>query len=348
MGGVRNKGTARVIAFNAGFILLGIILVEAIFGNWFSGAGFGYLNVPRNVVLKHDMGRIRSGAGIAVYRKDQYGFRGNYGKPSDIGVLVIGGSTTNELYVGEGNTWVDILSKELKRHGKNLSFANGGVDGHSTVGHIKSFDMWYSRIPGLRPRYVLFYVGINDVHVESQALYDSIEPTARTQRMARYVKNNSALYYLYQTLRGIYRARKVRVVYQDAPPKVHVIPQVRPIRLPDKRERLSRYEERLRALAARSRKLGAKPIFVTQRRGDAYYLDGVWYASSLDAIGEQAKLALYNRTTLAVCRDVGGICVDLASKIQLRAENFSDNIHTNAAGSRLIGQFLATELKNKL
>ena len=338
---------ARIIAGNIGLMLAGIVLVEAIFGNWFSESSLGFLNVPRNVLLKHKLSGARSDSSIAVYRKDQHGFRGRYGQPSDIDILVVGGSTTNELYVGEGSTWVDVLQAELRRYGKNWLVANGGVDGHSTIGHLRSFDLWYSKVPGLRPRYILFYIGINDVQVETHVDVDTIEPTETWARRMRFAKNNSAVYYLYQTLRGMFRAYQVRVVYRDAPPKIRIYDTAsRPPIINS--ERLTQFDARLRALAERSRKLGATPIFVTQRRGDAYRVDGIWHATHRDAISWQIVLENFNRTTLAVCKDVRGICIDLAEKIQLQAEDFDDEVHTNAGGSRKIGLFLAAMPKDRL
>lgn len=344
-------GTSRaipVVGWNLVLILAAVLIAEVIFGSWFFGPSLDFLKVPRNVVVQHDLSRIRPGSDIVVYRKDEFGLRGDYGNPSNVDVLVVGGSTTNEFYIGEGKTWVDVLRAELKRHGKDLAFANSGVDGHSTIGHLRSFDVWYSRIPGLRPSYVLIYAGINDVHVEDHARFDAVEPTAPLQRLIRYAKNNSAVYNLYQTVRGVFRARKVNVVYEHAPPKVREITEYASVQAADYQERLFQYELRLRALAERARNWGAKPIFVTQRYGSAYQRNGIWYATGSRAIKRQSVLSLYNQKMLSVCRNVGGICIDLAGAIKLRATDFSDDMHTNVDGSRKIGIFLANQLKDHI
>lgn len=340
-------GTVRLVACNVGVLVVGLVIIEAVFGNWFSPSNLGFLNVPRNVLIKHKVHGNDPETGISIYRKDQHGFRGRYGAPSDIDILAIGGSTTNELYTGEGDTWVDVLQKELKRYGHDVRIANAGVDGHSTNAHLRSFDLWYGKVPGLKPRYTLFYVGLNDVHVHHHVKIDLIEPTSPGDQFLRYAKNNSALYYLYQTIRGLVRAHRVRLVYRDEPPTVRFMGPL-PTPPPVPPGRLAQYRERLLGLAEASRQIGATPIFVTQRRGNAYRIDGVWHATGRAAVFLQSALEEFNRVTMSVCRDVQGICIDLAKNIRFEPRDFADSMHTTASGSRKIGLFFAARLKDHL
>lgn len=337
----------RLIACAIG-IFLCLLIVETIFGSWIFGSSFGFLNVPRNVVIRHDLREIRPGGGFALYRKDKYGLRGSYGEPSEIDILVVGGSTSNEFYVGEGETWADVMAKELRRYSKTLRVANAGVDGHSTVGHIRSFEAWFPEIPGLQPKYVLFYVGINDSQLEYQEAFDRLEELKTGARLVRYVKNNSALYYLVRLIRGWVRASRANIIYRhDNPPlkpiqeSIHVVRQHHVTAL-------DAYAGRIKYLAEQTRKMGAVPIFVTQQRGGAFVIDGVTQAINRESVRWQAVQRLYNATLMTACRATGGICIDLASEIIFVPEDFSDLLHTTASGSRKIGRYLAAKLKDQI
>lgn len=342
------KSWMRVAGWNAVFVVAALILAEIIFGTWFFGSNFRFLTIPRNIEIRHDLREIRPGGGIAVYRKDGYGLRGSYGTPSEIDMLVVGGSTTNELYVGEGETWVDVLARGLRRHGKPLRLANAGIDGHSTVGHMRSFEAWFPEIPGLRPKFVLFYVGINDSQLEYQEAFDKFEDPKMSARLTRYMKNNSALYNLVRILRGWLRASRANVVYR------HTRPPLKPILTSvqaDKQKHvaaLAAYAGRLRRLAEDVRRIGAVPIFVTQQRGGAFVIDGVTQAIDLESVRWQAVQRLYNETLMSTCRAMRAICVDLASMIKFEPEDFSDLLHTTASGSRKIGELLADRLKDRI
>jgi len=323
-------------------------VVEAIFGGWFSSDGFDALNIPRNVVLRHDVTNSGINDGVAVYSRDQWGLRGAHKTPDQIDVLVVGGSTTNELYVDNAKIWTAVLQQKFADSGRTLMIANGGVDGHSTVGHLNSFDLWYTRVPKLKPKFVLFYVGINDVQVEEHVRYDTITPKTTWGMFRRFVSNNSALNGAFRTLRGMIRAKNLRLVYLKNSPNVAPIDET-PIG--DKaayRARIGKYRERLTALSRKVVGWGARPIFVTQRRGDAFTIDGQVYASSSTALTYRVVQNLFNTATMQLCREIHAICIDLAKEIDLTAKDFADPVHTNPAGSRKIGEYLYRRLKNIL
>ena len=103
-------------------------------------------------------------AGSDVYTRDRYGLRGNYGDdPANIEILVIGGSTTDEGFITDGETWVDVLGRRLTGAGVPRVTVNAGVSDHTTVGHLYSFDAWFPEIPGLKPRFFITLIGVNDL-----------------------------------------------------------------------------------------------------------------------------------------------------------------------------------------
>jgi len=49
-----------------------------------------------------------------IYNRDKYGFRDRYKDLENIDVLVLGGSTTDERWLKDEDTWINQLQKKLK------------------------------------------------------------------------------------------------------------------------------------------------------------------------------------------------------------------------------------------
>lgn len=339
------RGALRVVAWNAALILAVLIAAEAVFGGWFHGGGLGVLHIPHDVSLRHDVSHIRPNGGVVSYTRDHWGFRGTMRDPSQIDILAVGGSTTNELYDDDSQTWTAVLQRRFSEAGRHVIVANAGVDGQSTVGHLADLEEWFPRVPRLHPKLILYYVGINDVYVEDQARYDVIVPKSLWARIQHYISDNSALYSVFRMVRGMIVARRARVVYANAPPKLVPVPAVVTVRRAAWAGRLAAYADRLRKIAALTRRFGARPVFITQRRGDAFVIDGRMMATGPAAVNARAEQGFFNDVTLAVCRETGSICIDLASEIDLAPSDFVDSIHTNPNGSRKIGDYLYRKLK---
>ncbi len=340
------RAAFSVVGWNALILVVVLLGLEAIFGGWFYPNGFGALHVPRGVIVHHDVRKFGQNRSIAVYSRDPWGFRGTHKDPSEIDVLTVGGSTTNELYNDDSETWPSVLQRSFAETGRRVVIGNAGIDGHSSVGHLNSFEVWFPRVPNLKPKFVLFYVGLNDVHVENHERYDTIVPKTPWERFRRYVSNNSALNSGFRTLRGMLRARRARLVYLDDPPKLAPIDANPTVDSTAYAARLAEYAGRLSALAVKTREFGARPIFITQRRGDAFIIEGRTFATNSGALVNRVIQNLFNSTTMRVCHEVGAICIDLANEIDFEPEDFWDPFHTNSLGSRKIGKFLYRKLKN--
>ncbi len=232
--------------------------------------------MPRNVRLVYEAG-VAGDGGVSTYHRDRFGLRGSYESPARIDILAMGGSTTNELYVGDGLTWTDMLAANFRRDGRVISVVNSGVDGHSTVGHLESLDRWFPRIPSLRARYILVYAGINDIHLElsGNARYDRLrsDDAERTSWnwVRRYVRDSSALYAAYRSLSGLLSARRAGIAHQQIDwnciawvehPEPATIPPLSGVL---ERLRLE-YGERIALIIDRARGLGSEAIVVTQHR----------------------------------------------------------------------------------
>jgi hypothetical protein len=92
--------------------------------------------------------------------------------------------------------------------------------------------------------------------------------------------------------------------------------------------------------------MGALPIFVSQRRGDAFQRNGGGlFAIDSEAAKDHQIQNLYNHEMLRVCRSLKANCIDLAGQINLSETDFFDWIHTTPSGSDKIAVFLFDRLQ---
>ena len=352
----------RVIGVNLGLVFLVLVAAELVFGTWVFGPSFGSLNLPRAVERRYAVGHAPAG-GIVVYTRDRHGLRGRYAGPDTIGILALGGSTTNEVYVSDGETWTDRLGQRFAQAGRALSVVNAGAEGQTTVGHLRNFDVWFPLIPNLKARYILAYVGVNDMALDAdgtspdQDRYDRMESPEPFRRAAQFAKNHSVFYRLWRTWRGMKRAERHQLVHTSLDHAAFAWTEVSaPVAEPQPGSELDRrlgaYRARVAALIARIRQEGAEAIVVTQARSNWRREGGkVLFAHPPDErpnTGAYAETMLFNRAAMAACREASAICVDLGSEIEFKPGDFYDHVHTTPQGSDRIAEFLFERLKDQV
>jgi hypothetical protein len=352
------KEKARIIFVNLAVLTVGLLCLELFFGNWIRPDRLNSLNLVRNVELSYDVGGLYPPDGGRVrYTRDRFGLRGNYGDPAGIDLLTVGGSTTDQRFITDGATWQDVLQREFLARGKPVRVANAGVDGQTTYGHVKDFDWWFPNVPNMKAKYVLFYVGINDLSNGGNNEYDDLyeRPSSAWAVFKEKVRERSALYYLYRTLKGIGRARAERMDHKKVDflklewtdePRVKNHEGLMS-------EFLQSYGDRLRALDYRVRSFGAAPIYVTQQNRKCKYennrLIGVAEASEfngreINGVDSCDMMRLVNVKTMEFCRATGGVCVDLAGELEFEDQDFYDFYHNTPRGAEKIGRYLYGKL----
>jgi lysophospholipase L1-like esterase len=284
-------------------------------------------------------------------------FGGAYEDPSTLDILVMGGSTTNEKYIDEGQTWVDVLRDSFAAEGPPINIANAAIDGHSTFGHIWSFDIWFSLIRNLQSRYIVAYIGINDVEVGHAKRYDTTWSSSWQRRLRYYRVNNSAIYHVYRTIRGNIRARNAHLVHGDG--NNFDVKWDEPSSQPDIeasresiKENLKGYADMIRIFSEKIRNFNAEPICITQPRGDYQIKNGevlgkVVSGSNVN-IGDYVKIMLFNRELMETCAEVKAICIDLADGFSFANGDVYDDLHTTPQGSKKIGKAIYKLLKHKI
>lgn len=338
-----------LLGINLLVLLTGLLAIELAFGNWLGGTSYGMLNLPRNVRREFDVRHLYGEPRPAVYTRDANGLRGEYPALAAIGILVLGGSTTNELYVTDGATWVDMLRRELAAAGAPQVVVNAGVDGQSTVGHLRNFEVWFPNLAGLKPKLVLAYVGINDMNLAAgtQDKFDAMLADGMLRRWKNYMANHSALWRGGEIVAGALRARNAKLVHGDGDPyaqaswRPYLSRGDEPSATADE---LEAYRARLRELAWRIQAMGAVPVFVTQTANGYRLKNGRLFGRDVNgsvAVDPYHRLAAFNAATLGVCDDLRMACVDAGAMLEMEDGDFYDYVHTTPQGSAKVGKAVA-------
>jgi hypothetical protein len=354
-------GYIAVLIFNLLIIGFAIVALELAFGDWLGRNRLNKLNIVKNTSTTHDVSQLyKRDPKTITYTRDQYGLRGQFDGPRAITFLTIGGSTTDQRYIADGETWQDVFQEELAAAGKKGIVANAGVDGQSTYGHIKNFDWWFPFIPDLKPRYVLFYVGLNDFYVDEGNGFDALGGESADPSLLTLLRERSALYHLGRTLNGLYLALVKQNIGHGATDFEMVEWTTEPLH--DSYDemvvgRFSEYAERLEILVRKTQEFGAQPIFMTQparkyrrRKGQ---IEGIkstmtYEGAVVNGVDFYRMMRKLDGITEVISLKYGIRFIDLAQDGLWDNGDFYDTVHMTPQGARKVGLYLYEDLKESL
>ena len=284
------------------------------------------------------------------YKKDKFGFRGRKKDISKIDIVVFGGSTTDERYLNLNDTWTEQLELLLNKSNYEVDIVNGGIDGQSTFGHIWNFNNWINKIDNFQTKYVFFYIGINDsIH---HGLFDlnikNYKNLSIKNKIKFNIKNNNAFIY------GIYKSfLKLKIIFGiDINPghnkKVIDFKNYQQIEKGNYEFNeffKEKYQSNIKELKKLSRKIGAEPVFITQRTFK-------WFKKE-NKIFNYGNRDHYNfeffrrNIIMEYCKKNNLLCIDLFDKIDLQHNDTYDLVHLTPSGSLKVAKTIYNEiLKN--
>ena len=206
------KKISKIIFINI-FIITSILgIIELIAGRWlgYLSKNIDYIQIPgliTNQKLKFDARVLYDSQEpvVIIYERDKFGYRSNDLNSKKSIVLTIGGSTTDQKYVTEGKTWQDLLDSKLTKY----DFVNGGVDGQSSYGHLKSINNWHSKYLNYSNlTHIIFYTGINDIRLIKNNYSDWDYAQSKKQYLKWFLKDNSFFISKYYVLKNKIRYLK--------------------------------------------------------------------------------------------------------------------------------------------
>ena len=342
------KKIFNIIIINLIIFFLGIIIIEIFFGNWLKEDNYGSLLIPKkqtNLISSFPY----STSELGIYSRDKYGFRANSHKLTDIDILVIGGSTTEEREVDDKKIWTKVFEDNLNNKYKVL---NAGIGGQTSFGHKSMFNLWFKRHSQLSPKYILLYVGINDALFFIENINtNKFKPKGRelnssnrdllihlkfSDRLLQYIKNNSVIHYLYLIIKGNIITKKYNFGYNLTTdifkPEIPTSPGNLIANKLYEDEFKNYYHQNLSQILKQSKEINAQLILITQTISDKHWM--------------YDKLKLINQYTINFCYMRKLNCIDLADNVKIENDFFYDGIHTDPIGSKKVGIFIAKEFLN--
>ncbi|MCE5272077.1 GDSL-type esterase/lipase family protein [bacterium] len=305
---------------------------------------------------------------LITVRRNSLGFRGpEPPRQFDrfLSLITVGGSTTECVFLSEGESWTDIAGQELDCHCGigPLWINNAGLDGHSTFGHLVLMQGYIVR---LRPKVAVFLVGHNDIGRDDLSDFDLNQVVGIKKKSVKEFLLSLCNYSDFMALcyNGYlkYKARGRGIDHKiiDFKSLAHLEIDSTAIQAIKTRlggEYLVNYGRRLERLVEICRANGIKPVFITQ---PVLYGEGIdpltgvdlgtlvpdrrFFAATENGKADWAVVEMYNDVTRQVARQNGVLLIDLAHRLPKSSEYYYDYIHYSKAGGRAIGQIVAEEL----
>lgn len=291
-----------------------------------------------------------------VHTKNALGFRGenltdNF--TDRLSIITVGGSTTECFYLSDGQDWPNILGKNLKQEFPNIWINNAGLDGHSTFGHQILLDDFLLK---LKPKFILFLVGVNDIERKDLSSYDSAQLNnfKHPNLKLRLIEHSELLNTMYVVVKK-WRARKEQIGHwymdvnkvdtlSNSSKEIHdIVTSQKPF--------LSNYKSRLQRLIRTCKANNITPVFLTQPMlfGDVNdpatgkYLGNIWLRKR-SSLAYWHTMEAYNAVTLNTCSQNNVTCIDLAAKMPKSTMLFYDEVHYKKAGADTLAAIVVKEL----
>lgn len=361
-----------------------LIPLEIAFGGWLKAPGLWDFAAYRNVHWRIGVDDKYIRSERINYKRDYYGFRGSYKNIEDIDILTIGGSTTDERFVNEGETWPDTLGKCLSAKGYDADIANAGISGQSTVGHILNFSNWLNYIEGLHPKYIVAFVGINERGVGGawQSKLEDVRTFTeahgkhdRLKTIRKWLRRNSAVYNLFKTIGGNLKAWRLgyaispdfRIFDHEilSPKRLNGVEQVELNYAQNRGEQLEidspRYKHRLDKVRAKiDSKLRDYETRINRLTKEIVNFGAIpIYVTNIRAdyrikenvvagkLHEYFELEPYHEVTRRHCRNKNLVCVDISREMEVSPGDFFDIMHTTPLGSGKIGKTICNKISSQ-
>lgn len=289
------------------------------------------------------------------YHRDKHGFRDRHKKLKDIDVLVIGGSTTDERYLNIKDTWVNQLEEKLKIfHDKDIDIVNSGIDGQSSFGHLWNFKNWYRKLNSLTPKYIIFYIGINEninsTPEEIKKKRESFDNNIDVQELnvatkIKYIlqKNQGIVYKSYVFLNHLIIKYNEVGHSDDRKKSTYKIPSKNILINNNSKNNFLNNLDLIYKYSIENKSI---PIFITQKTMRGKKINNqILSISEFDYFSYEQKLS---ELIINFCKEKNIFCIDVNKSFNLSVHDTYDLIHLSPNGSKKLSVFLFEKLKNEL
>lgn len=273
------------------------------------------------------------------YSTNSLGFRGpepikNWNEATTI--LTVGGSTTECSLLSDDSTWTARLYNKLSKNKANLWMNNAGMDGCSSYGHLI---LMRDYIVKLKPDYVVFLVGVNDL-VKSSFQNEDGFLISREESWWRKLLKKSELITTISNVSAAFKSHKANITHGQNPYNykdndLNKLDSVKRIEMETRLGPMIKdYIIRIDKLSKISIENGIKPIFVTQPKFD----DNSAYSWQV--------MQKYNTALMQYCSSNSITVINLADSLPKKVEYYYDQVHYTNAGAQKIADLLYPDILN--
>ena len=301
-------------------------------------ADYEYINRSREATLREDYEVYYN----ISYQKDEYGFRGRRKNISNIDIITVGGSTTDEKFLNAEHTWSEQLEDKFRTSGKDIDVVNAGIDGQSTHGHIWNLKNWFPKIKNFKTKYIIFYIGVNENLKDTPShMFDLTSKNLTFKNKVKYYiqRNNGFLHKTYNIFMKKYYNLYMNQGYHPLLPEYS---EVKSSFIPTKKQEFD-LKKNLIIINQLTRDLNAIPIFVTQRTHFWKKIDNqILLANNLI----NNKKDYYNfekfisETIVKFCNEYNISYIDVFKDIKFEEDDTFELVHTTAKGSKKIANLI--------
>jgi lysophospholipase L1-like esterase len=345
-------------------LLFGVFVLEVLFGNWIFVDEWNAtksLNIIRNKRIEYSVAHLYTAQPPSIlYTRDEFGLRGGCRDPGEIRILTIGGSTTDQRYIDDDATYQAVLQTKLTNYlAKAFCISNAGVDGHSTFGHIASFDEWFPLIPNLKPDFFLFYVGINDAGFNDGPNHGYDDDKKNMSKFRFILQKNSAIYSMIWRVREAMSSVATFRIYAQHTKRSTNLDYSATNLSDNAQEKVlinaSQFRNRFQTLLEKTKAYKAKPICVSQPNLLAIKINGnskgipnafEYKGKTYNGLDYNASLNELNQVMRELCLEAGGYFIDI-SNLDFGPDDFYDYSHLTPGGTNKLGIYLFDEFQKQ-
>ena len=262
--------------------------------------------------------------------------------------------TKMEAYVIGGFVRDHLLNRPNK---KDIDIVNSGIDGQSTFGHIWNFNNWYNKLNSFSPKYLIFYIGINDqLYLSPEEIkkkrknYDNPRDSSNLNLFMKIKnilrKNNGIVYRGYTLLRDLISKNKDYFEVGHSPKREKMN-----YKIPSKKFLINikskkNFLDNLNMLYKYTIEIDAIPIFITQKtmRGNKIS-NKIVSISEFDYFSYEKKIS---NMIIDYCNDKEILCINVNELLDLTTNDTYDRVHLVPSGSKKLSVLLFDKLKYEL
>lgn len=309
--------------------------------------------------------------GESHFTINKLGYRGPLIKEKDeeYRILVVGGSTTECLYLDDTEAWPYLIMNNLSTtdDGREIIVMNIGKSGHNARDHIIALKYL---IPQYEPDLIILLVGANDMlfKLSKRWIWKPFDAKNYDYNKVfysnpRYSYKSSISYKIFRLSSGIFQRedkpqdkfgellKEKREERRKSDSFIYSVTDLEPA--------LQDYEKNINSLIEISSGNDVPIIFVTQpylwKSNLAELEDSVlWMTTDFNGNFYPPQIMadsmdLFNKVLLDICKRNSDIkCIDLDKEVPKNLDYFYDDLHFNEKGSKFVAEHISSFIKENV